>query len=550
MRAFAELFEAIDRTTSTNAKVDAMASYFRAADAADAAWAVRVLAGERVKRLVPRAVLHEWLLERAGVSAWLVEESHAVVGDFAEAAALLLESAGHAGAGSGEDRSLASWFEDRILTLRETDRAEQVTRVDAWTREVSGTELFVLLKLVTGALRVGVSRTLTERAIARVAGVEQSVIAHRLMGSWDATPEFWERLVSADAGEAEAGRPYPFYLASPIDPHAAIGDQLGDVRDWLIEWKWDGIRAQIIKRAGEVTVWSRGDENLTERFPEVTDAAARLADGTVLDAELVCWDGERVLPFAVLQRRIGRKVLSAAVLRDAPAAAIAYDVLEVDREDVRSRPQRERRGMLERVVGELGASRVMPSKMLEVGSWDEAAGLREASRERGTEGLMLKAWDGVYEAGRRRGGWWKWKVDPLTVDAVMVYAQPGRGRRANLLTDYTFAVWEGDELTPVTKAYSGLDNEEIAEVDRWIRRHTTERFGPVRAVEPVRVFEIAFEGIARSSRHKSGVALRFPRIARVRNDKPAAEADTLDTLMRLIDSLNDGEASEDNGEER
>ncbi len=545
MRAFAELFEAIDRTTSTNAKVDAMAAYFADADAADAAWAVRVLAGERVKRLVPRAVLHEWLLKRAGVSAWLVEESHAVVGDFAETAALLLESAGHAGADADGDRSLASWFEDRILTLRGMERSEQVRCIDGWTREVSGAELFVLLKLVTGALRVGVSRTLTERAIARVAGVDQSVIAHRLMGSWDATPEFWERLVSAEAGEAEAGRPYPFYLASPVDPGVAIADQLGDVRDWLIEWKWDGIRAQVIKRAGEVTVWSRGDENLTERFPEITDAAARLADGTVLDAELVCWDGERVLPFSVLQRRIGRKVLSARVLREAPAALIAYDVLEVDGEDVRARPQRERRDMLVRVVGELGASRVMASEVLEVGPWEKAAALRESSRERGTEGLMLKAWDGGYEAGRRRGGWWKWKVDPLTVDAVMVYAQPGRGRRANLLTDYTFAVWDGDELTPVTKAYSGLDNEEIAEVDKWIRRHTTERFGPVRAVEPVRVFEIAFEGIARSSRHKSGVALRFPRIARVRDDKPAAEADTLDTLVRLID----GEASEDNGEE-
>ena len=560
MHRFAALYERLDRTTSTNEKVEALKEYFRITPAEDAAWGLYFLAGEKIKRLVPTKRLKLWCMERAGVADWLFSASHQHVGDLAETITLLIDAHRREQEPLEPDRlGLRAWVEDRLLTLRGLSEEEQREKVLAWWDGLPRSELFLFVKMLTGELRIGVTRTLVERALSELAGVEQSVVSHRLMGAWRPTPAFLERVLSHDQGHdagGEPGRPYPFFLASPVLPPDLPDDfagdetewvarELGDPADWLADWKWDGIRAQIIKRQGEVFLWSRGDENLTERFPEVVEAAARLRDGTVLDGELLCWMPGETAPmgFGVLQRRIGRKQLGPNVLREAPAALVAYDALEHEGRDAREEPIERRLEMLEQSLGpaEQRSETIKLFEPFAFESWEALAGLRAESRKRGVEGVMLKRKGSPYRAGRRRGDWWKWKIEPLTIDAVLVYAEPGHGRRANLLTDYTFAVWEGEparggELITVTKAYSGLSDEEFAELDRWIRTHTVDRYGPVRAVEPMQVFELAFEGVRRSTRHKSGVALRFPRMKRWRKDKPAAEADTIESVWSMIGS--------------
>jgi DNA ligase-1 len=530
VRAFAELYDALDTTTSTNARVQALVDYLRAASPADGAWAVYFLSGRRLKRFIGRALLSRWLVEASGEPEWLVQEAYDSVGDLAETIALLLDRREPDGTG---DASLAEWVEGRLLPLRGLGPDAQREQVLEWWRRLPYRECFLLNKLLTGELRVGVSQTLVARALAEVASLPRPAIEHRLMGDWSPTPEFYEALVDPEQrADHDGSRPYPFFLASPLEDAPA---SLGDLADWQAEWKWDGIRAQLVRRGGQVHVWSRGEELVTERFPEIVAAAARLPDGLVLDGEILAWDDDAgVQPFGVLQTRIGRTKLSKKLLDATPVRFLVYDLLEQAREDLRARPLADRRARLEALLGTVPPP-IMLGGVVEAASWDELAVLREGSRERRVEGLMLKRRDSTYGTGRTRGAWWKWKIEPYTFDAVMVYAQPGHGRRSSLYTDYTFAVWRGTELVPVAKAYSGLTDAEILDVDRWIRKHTIERFGPVRSVEPAQVFELAFEGINRSTRHKSGVALRFPRIARWRHDKPAAEADTLATLERLID---------------
>ena len=359
------------------------------------------------------------------------------------------------------------------------------------------------------------------------------------MGEWTPTAAWFESVLSSERSDDDRSRPYPFFLAAPLEDGPA---PLGDPSAWLIEWKWDGIRAQLIRRAGAVHLWSRGEELITHRFPEIAAAASQLPDGSVLDGEVLAFREGRPMPFSALQQRIGRQKQVAQLARAVPVVFMSYDVLELAGEDVRPRPLSERRVMLEALLGPTrggdetqagGVLRVSPT--VSAASWEDLAKLREDSRARGVEGMMIKRLDSQYGVGRKRGDWWKWKIDPFSVDAVLIYAQPGSGRRASLLTDYTFGVWHEGELVPFAKAYSGLSNEEIDELDRWIRRHTRERFGPVRHVEPVHVFELGFEGIARSTRHRSGIAVRFPRMLRWRKDKPAAEADTLETVKKLLD---------------
>ena len=533
MRRFSRLYEALDRTTSTNEKVRALAAYFREAPPADAAWAVYFLTGRRIKRLLQARLLAGWALELAGTPEWLFEESYASVGDLAETIALLLDAAGIEK--GGEDLPLSAWVEERILPLRGLPVEEQRRQVTGWWSGLDRWPAFVLNKLLTGELRVGVSQTLVERALAEVAGLPPPALAHRLMGAWEPTAAFYESLLAAAGAQAEDdSRPYPFYLASPLEAPAADLSALGDRGDWLIEWKWDGIRAQLLRRGGAVYLWSRGEELITERFPELARAAqSLLPDGTVLDGEILAWRDSRPLPFAVLQRRIGRKKLTDKVLAEAPVVFVAYDLLEDEGRDRRDTPLAERRTLLERRV-ENGRPFFLASPKVEEPAWEGVARAREEARERGVEGLMLKRLASPYRTGRRKGDWWKWKIDPFQVDAVLVYAQAGHGRRANLLTDYTFAVWSAGELVPFAKAYSGLTDPEIAALDGWIRRHTLQKFGPVRSVEPVQVFEVAFEGIARSPRHRSGVAVRFPRIARWRSDKTADQADTLESVQALL----------------
>jgi DNA ligase-1 len=530
MRLFAELYERLDRTTSTNAKVAALAAYFAEAPAEDAAWALFFLTGQRLKRLLPSASLYIWAEHASGVPGWLIGESYEAVGDGAETIALILDLTYETPSTQQRDVPLSTWIEGRILPLRAAAPDVQEREVISWWRSLDRPQRFLLTKLLTGEFRVGVSQTLVVRALAQVAESPREAIAHRLMGAWQPSAAFFRSLLALDSASVDRSRPYPFYLASPLDRDPA---DLGRREEWLAEWKWDGIRAQVIRRGGETFIWSRGEELVTHRFPELDLPAARLPDGTVIDGELVAFDGERPLPFAVLQRRIGRQKLTPAILRDAPAGLLAYDLLEDLGRDVRMSPLSQRRERLATLVQTMGPPCAL-SPAIEAPDWAGLAAIRQQSRERAAEGLMLKRLAAPYLVGRRRGDWWKWKIDPYSVDAVLIYAQPGSGRRSSLFTDYTFGVWKGAELVPFAKAYSGLSDAEIAELDRWVRRHTVERFGPVRHVEPVHVFELGFEGISRSSRHRSGVAVRFPRMLRWRKDKTPDQADTLETVEALV----------------
>ena len=526
MKSFAALYDALDRTTSTNKKVAALAAYFAATPPADAAWALFFLTGRKIKRLIPSRVLWELTRDLTGWPEWLLEHCYAAVGDFAEAMALLND---HGDAVVPVDLPLSRWITERVIPLKDMDAGQQREAMRAYWTELDVSQTFVLNRIITGEFRVGASATLAIRALAQVAGVPPATMAHRVMGDWPPTEAFFSEVLAGAPAEAVPSRPYPFFLASPLESPV---ESLGPREEWLAEWKWDGIRAQIVRRQGAVFVWSRGEELLAGRFPELEAAATHLPDGVVLDGEVLAYrDG--VLPFAVLQTRIGRQKLTPKVLAEAPAAFMANDILEEGGADIRARPLSERRALLQGRVG--GASpRLLVSPEVAAPSWAELAALREEARSRNVEGLMLKRLASPYQSGRRRGDWWKWKIDPFTVDTVMIYAHPGHGRRATLFTDYTFGVWHDGQLVPVAKAYSGLSDAEILELDAWIRRHTIEKFGPTRAVEPTQVFEIAFEGIAASSRHRAGVAVRFPRILRWRKDKPPAEADTLEGLRAFL----------------
>jgi DNA ligase-1 len=527
VRSFARLYAALDETTATTGKVAALVEYLRAAPPRDAAWAIHFLSGRRPKRLVGSGHLRAWAAAAAGIPVWLFEECHHAVGDLAETVTLLLPDTG-----SSVDQPLAWWVEERLLPLRGQDESVQREEMLRAWRELDRRERYIWNKLITGGFRVGVSARLVVRALAEVSGVEEGVIAHRLMGAWDPTPEFFERLVAADTSDADVSRPYPFYLAYPLEDDPAT---LGDAAEWMAEWKWDGIRAQLVRRTGRTFLWSRGEELLSGRFPEVEEAAALLPDGTVLDGELLPWSAGAPLPFAQLQRRIGRKTLGRKILAEVPVVLVAYDLLEESGEHLRARPFQERRRRLARLLERVpSAGRLILSPAIEVVTWAELSDARRRAREVGAEGLMLKRLSSPYGVGRRRGDWWKWKVDALSVDAVLIYAQPGSGRRAGLFTDYTFGIWDRDRLVPFAKAYTGLTDEEIRRVDAFVRRNTLEKFGPVRTVKPELVFELAFEGIQRSTRHKSGIAVRFPRMARWRTDKRPEQADTIETVRALL----------------
>lgn len=562
MERFARLYAELDATTSTQEKLAALRRYFAEAHAADAAWAVYFLAGGRPRQVVPSRVLRELACEVAGIDDWLFEECYQAVGDLAETIAHVLPPAA-----STSTLGLGAWVTQRLLPLRGLPPEEQKRRVRAYWDELDWAGRFLLSKLIGGGFRVGVSRILVTRALAEHAGLDPKCVAQRMMGfttlvaEGDALPDEtrYHALIAPEEGAAgrEAGHPYPFFLAHQIDvPLAEFDRRLGPVRQWLVEWKYDGIRAQVIKRGGQVWIWSRGEELVTDRFPEVVALAEALPDGTVVDGEILVWKDGRPAPFALLQQRIGRKTLTRKVLTEAPAHLIAYDLLEWQGEDWRARPQAERRAQLERLPLPL-------SPLVEAPSWQALGQLREQSRERGVEGLMLKHRDASYGIGRTKaeGTWWKWKIDPMSVDCVLIYAQRGHGRRASLYTDYTFAVWNrvprdaaeaqavvdaiearrppepgGLQLVPFAKAYSGLTDDEFRRIDAVIRRTTLEKFGPVRSVKPTLVFELGFEGINRSARHKSGIAVRFPRMLRIRDDKPVHEADTLAHLEALLAS--------------
>jgi DNA ligase 1 len=530
MKRFADLYTALDETNKTNEKVAALVDYFDGTPAADAAWAVYFLIGRRPRRAMRSRQLAEWATEETNLPDWLWRESYDAVGDMAETITLLLPE----NEATSTD-PLHVWVEDVLLPLKGMGEAEQRDAITRAWGQLNTRQRFVFNKLITGGFRVGVSQKLVIRALSDFSGVNRAVIAHRMMGDWNPTPDFYESLITEADESEDISRPYPFFLAYPIDDNPLDELDSDDVTGWQAEWKWDGIRAQAIRRQGESFVWSRGEELVTDRYPEVTDVVNTLPDGTVLDGELLPWKDDNVLPFAELQRRIGRKTIGKKLLKDVPVIFMAYDLLEQGGEDVREQPLEWRRAQLEHLIAEVNQPHLLISPLAHGTTWDELAASRAESRDRKVEGLMLKRKSSPYRVGRQRGDWWKWKIEPFTVDAVMIYAQRGSGKRASLYTDYTFAVWDADgQLVPFAKAYSGLTDKEIRKVDNWVRRHAVESFGPVRSVKPELVFEIAFEGIRESSRHKSGVAVRFPRILRWRQDKPPAEADTLETVKALL----------------
>jgi DNA ligase-1 len=534
MKLFTELYTELDQTNKTNEKVEALKFYFERARPADAAWALYFLSGRKPRQIVPSKKLREWALELSGIPEWLFDESRDTVGDGAETIALLLPNNA-----TIDEAPLHVLVEKRLLPLREADEATQYEEVITTWQRMNYAQRLVFNKLISGSFRVGVSQSLVTRALAQLSGLPTDIIAQRLMGNWQPTAEFYEQLVSTemDADEKPIARPFPFCLAHQIDFPI---EKLGNIEDWQVEWKWDGIRSQIIKRENQIFIWSRGEDLITERFPELAEAAAVLPNGTVLDGEILPWISDSVQPFTELQKRIGRKNLSAKLLAEVPVAVQAYDLLEFAGEDLREKKFSERRRILEKVVDGLDekARRVMKiTESVMADNWEDLAIKREASRTLKVEGFMLKKLDSPYRVGRVRGDWWKWKIDPLTVDAVLLYAQKGSGRRSNLFTDYTFAVWSNGELVPFAKAYSGLTDAEIRKVDKFVRENTKESFGPVRSVEPKLVFELAFEAIQKSNRHKSGVAVRFPRILRWREDKKIEDADSLETIHSLLESL-------------
>jgi DNA ligase-1 len=526
VKAFAELYAALDATTKTNEKIDALVSYFSRAPEADTGWAIHFLIGRRPKRLIESRKLWQWANEEAGIPDWLFGECYEAVGDIAETIALLLPSPS-----ASSDKPLSYWVAERLLPMREWDEAAQRdSLVWAW-REMDDAQRFVWNKLITGEFRVGVSQRLVTRALAEVSGVDAAVIAHRLMGDWEPAPDSVRRILEKDSRDADISRLYPFCLAHPLEGGV---EDLGSSADWHVEWKWDGIRSQLIQREGRTFLWSRGEELVTGRFPEISALGALAGEGVAIDGEILPWKDGAPLGFAQLQRRIGRKALGEKILAEIPVALVAFDLLELDGADVRDRPLEWRRERLQQIVERVAAPSLILSPRIEADSWEQLSRLRTQSRERGVEGFMLKRLGSPYRVGRRRGDWWKWKIDPYSVDAVLIYAQRGSGRRASLYTDYTFGIWDGDKLVPFAKAYSGLTDEEIHQVDAFVRRNTVERFGRVRVVKPELVFELAFEGIQRSTRHKSGIAVRFPRMARWRTDKKPEDADTIETVKALL----------------
>lgn len=526
MKLFARLYASIDETMRTNEKVDAMVAYFKVADPADAAWAVYFLSGGRPKRLIPVRRLAQWAMEEANVPDWLFEESYEAVGDLAETMSLLLPDAA-----TSIDVPLHRWMQERILPLAKQSEEDQRSAILRAWRELAGNERYVFNKLITGGFRVGVSQQLVVRALCRASSIDEGVIAHRLAGTWTPDAKSFAGLFATETTDADSSKPYPFFLAYALEGEL---EELGDAGEWQAEWKWDGIRAQVIRRGGQTFIWSRGEELVTDRFPEIAAAAEFLPDGTVLDGEIMPWRDAAPLPFAQLQRRIGRKALGPKILSEVPVVLVTYDLLESGGRDLRTESLKMRRAMMEEILATSRSSVFVPSPIVPLGSWEDARAAYDRAREMSAEGLMLKRRDAAYGVGRRKGGWWKWKVQPYSVDAVMIYAQAGHGRRASLHTDYTFAVWDNATLVPFAKAYSGLTDAEIRELDAWIRKNTTEKFGPVRAVTPAHVFELGFEGIQPSPRHKSGVAVRFPRILRWRTDKRPEDADTIETLKSLM----------------
>lgn len=530
MKSFSNLVNKLGTSTKTNEKLQALTDYFSVADERDKVWVIAIFSGRKPRRTVNTTLLATWSLELANLPGWLFAECYHTVGDLAETISLLLPEADEQ-AQNEHDLSLSYYLDQFIAHEKESEDARKRFILDAWAR-MSQQERFVFNKLITGNFRIGVSQKLMVNALSKFVALDPAVIAHRISGNWDPATTSFDELLSESSTASDASKPYPFYLAYALEDNPA---SLGEPSEWQAEWKWDGIRGQLIKRDHQLFVWSRGEELMTEKFIEYHALKDHLPNGIVLDGEIMPFNGEIPLSFNVLQTRIGRKNVTKKQLLEAPVAFFAYDILEYDGIDFRDRPLSERRILLEKIIAVVNHPVLKISRVINFETWEQLVDLRKESRANISEGLMLKRKSSHYQVGRKRGDWWKWKIDPMTIDAVMVYAQKGSGRRSNLYTDYTFAVRDGEKLVTFTKAYSGLTDKEFAQVDHFVKRNSIEKFGPVRTVRPELVFEIGFEGIAASNRHKSGVALRFPRILRWRKDKKPEEINTLQDLQQMLE---------------
>jgi DNA ligase-1 len=526
---FANLVKVLGTSTKTNDKLEALVRYFASADNKDKVWVIALFSGRKPKRAVNTTQLITWCIEIAGLPGWLFGESYHTVGDLAETIALLLPET-ISDQQQHEDKPLYFYIEKFKQIEKQDESIKKQFIIDSW-KQMDQNERFVFNKLITGAFRIGFSQKMMVNALAKFTSLEASVIAHRISGNWDPSTTTFAELLNESPTITDYSKPYPFYLAYALDDDP---ETLGDPNDWQVEWKWDGIRGQMIKRNNQLFVWSRGEELMTEKFPEYNCLKDLLPDGTVLDGEIIPSVDKKPLPFALLQTRIGRKNITKKNLQETPITFFAYDLLEYNYEDWRNKPLTERRKKLEEIILPITNPAIILSPVIEFSDWEELAALRKTSRENGAEGFMIKRKSSIYQVGRKTGDWWKWKIDPLVIDCVMIYAEKGSGRRSNLYTAYTFAVKSEDKLIPFTRAYSGLTDKEFNEVDSFVKRNAIEKFGPVRTVKPELVFEIAFEGIAASNRHKSGVALRFPRINRWRKDKKPDEINTLDDLKKML----------------
>lgn len=528
MKRFTELIRQLEMSNKTNDKIAALVDYFNQANDIDKPYVIAMFTGKRPKRPVNTALMKQWAIEISGIPEWLFKECYHNVGDLSETIALILPPPEHL-----SDRKLQEWIYDLadLNGKSDAEKRELVTR--AWN-SLNIQERFVFNKLISGNFRIGVSNKMLVNALAKQTDLESSQITHSIMGKWHPSEITYQELLSGTHVNTDSSWPYPFCLAYALDTEPS---SLGAENQWQAEWKWDGIRGQIIKRNDELFIWSRGEELVTDQFPELHFLKEELENGTVLDGEILSVKDGKVQPFSVLQQRLNRKTIQKSQLADAPVGFYVYDLLEHHALDLRSDTLEKRRILLQHVIENLSTKNIaILSPVVEFNSWAQLANIRTGSRDVNSEGIMLKKKDSLYHSGRKRGDWWKWKVNPYTVDTVMIYAQKGSGRRAGFYTDYTFAVRDGDRLITVAKAYSGLTDQEIKEVDAFVKKNAIEKFGPVRTVKPELVFEIAFEGIAESKRHKAGVALRFPRIARWRKDKKANEINTLDDLKQLLQS--------------
>jgi DNA ligase 1 len=531
MKSFADLIYKLGTSTKTNDKLDALVSYFTHAHEKDKVWVIALFSGRRPRRTVSGNQLLTWCAELINLPIWLLEECYHTVGDLSETIALLIPEMKEAHTTADAGRPL-HYYVEQFAQLEKAEEQEKKTFILQSWFELNSRERFVFNKLLSSTFRVGVSQNMMVNALAKTVQLPSSVIAHRISGNWNPATTQFNDLLSAAATTTDHSKPYPFYLAYALEDELPA---LGEPGEWQAEWKWDGIRGQLIKRHGELFVWSRGEDLITDKFPEYHILKEKLPDGVVIDGEILPYKDGQVLNFNVLQTRIGRKNVTKKNLQEAPAGVFAYDLLELNGEDIRHLSLTERRAALDNLVNQAQLPFLQLSPIVTFSAWNELQTIREQARTINSEGLMLKRRSSAYLTGRRRGDWWKWKIDPLTIDAVMIYAQKGTGRRSNLYTDYTFAVKDGDKLVSFTKAYSGLTDKEFAQVDAFVKKNSLEKFGPVRTVKPELVFEIAFEGIAASNRHKSGVALRFPRISRWRTDKKPDDINTLDDLKKMLE---------------